>query len=176
MSLVIETSAARVRQSAPRARLSLRARGDLAWLNGALGQELPTKIGRRSAKGETETLCLGPDEWLILAPEAKAPELIAACAEVYEKIPHSLVDISAREVTYDIDGPRAPELLTIGMPRDPESIAIGEGRRTLFDGATVVLWRDGETEFRLDVWRSFAPHLQHLLEMGCRELAAEDAA
>ena len=168
-----ETSAARVQLAAPRARLSLRARGDLSPLNTALGLTLPDRIGQRSTAGEIDALCLGPDEWMLQAPEAQAESLQSACAEVYGTLPHSLVDVSGREVTFAIDGPRAVELLTLGMARDPESIAAGEGRRIAFDGVTVVLWRDGEAAFRMDIWHSFAPHVLHLLETGCRELAAE---
>ena len=89
--------------------------------------------------------------------------------------PHSLVDISAREVTLTIEGPKAAELLTLGCPRDIATIAPGEGRRTLFDGATVVLWRDAADRFRMDIWNSFAPHVAQLLQTGCKELAAEPA-
>ena len=73
------------------------------------------------------------------------------------------------------EGPKAAELLTLGCPRDIATIPPGEGRRTLFDGATVVLWRDAADRFRIDVWNSFASHIGHLLETGCKELAAEPA-
>lgn len=154
-------------------RLSLRARGDLAPLNGALGLSLPGSIGKRAAAGAVEALRLGPDEWTIHAPEADMAGLIAACAKVYAAHPHSLVDISGREVTLVIEGPHAAELLTIGCPRDPATIAPGEGRRTVFDGVSVILWRDSETRFRMDCWQSFAPFVLSLLKTGRRELAAE---
>lgn len=172
-SVQAESAAARISLAAPCARLSLRARGDLTPLNAALGLTLPAKIGKRTAAGDAQALCLGPDEWILHASEARAPGLRSACAEVYPTNPHSLVDVSGREISFVIDGPRADELLTLGCPRDIGTISVGEGRRTLFDGATVVLWRDEETRFRMDCWHSFAPHLLHLLETGCRELAAE---
>lgn len=163
----------RVSLAPPCARLSLRARGDLVPLDGALGLSLPERTGKRAAAGAVEVIRLGPDEWILHAPEAELPRLIDACAKVYAAHPHSLVDISGREVTYVIEGPAAAELLTIGCPRDPDSIAAGEGRRTVFDGVSVILWRDSATRFRLDCWQSFAPHVHSLLETGCRELAAE---
>ncbi|QEW19462.1 sarcosine oxidase, gamma subunit family [Marinibacterium anthonyi] len=168
-----ESAAARVVTAAPCARLSLRARGDLGPLETALGLTLPSRIGARAAAGETEVMCLGPDEWVLRGPEAVAPGIREACAEVYKTHPLSLVDISGRETTFVIDGPRAAELLTLGCARDIDTIAVGDGRRTAFDGATVVLWRDGDDSFRMDVWHSFATHLFHLLETGCRELAVE---
>jgi sarcosine oxidase subunit gamma len=169
--LLAGTSAAQVARSAPRARLSLRARGDLSTLDSALGLTLPRKIGTRVTEKDTEVLCLGPDEWVLLAPDA-AP-IMNACAQIYDTLPHSLVDISHREVTFEISGPRATELLTLGWPRDPASVKVNEGRRTVFDGASVVLWRDSDTRYRMDVWNSFAAHLFHFMENGCRELAAD---
>jgi sarcosine oxidase subunit gamma len=47
----------------------------------------------------------------------------------------------------------------------------GRAVRTVFDGVQVVLWRDAPDAFRLDVWRSFMPHVRALLETGRRELA-----
>lgn len=168
-----ESAVARVSITAPRARLSLRARGDLSPLESALGIGLPGKIGKRSASGDFDALCLGPDEWMLHAPQERVAGLVAACREVYATLPHSLVDVSGREITVQIDGTRATELLTLGMARDPESIAPGEGRRINFDGVTVILWRDAAEAYRMDVWHSFAPHVLELLEIGCRELAAE---
>ncbi|CAH0249440.1 Sarcosine oxidase subunit gamma [Agrobacterium fabrum] len=173
--VLAESKAARVSMLAAQARFSLRARGDLAPLDAALGMSLPDRIGARAASGEIETLRLGPDEWTILAPITETDRLVAACAGVYASHPHSLVDISGREVTLLIEGPQAAELLTLGCARDIETIAIGEGRRTIFDGVTVVLWRDAENRFRMDVWNSFVSHLGHLLETGCKELAADIA-
>ena len=163
----------RVTTAVPTGRLSLRARGDLTPLNAALGLTLPVKIGQRATAGDLQAICLGPDEWVLQTPETAMGTVQEAAAAVYGDHPHSLVDISGREVTYLIDGPRAAELMTLGCPRDIDMIGVGQGRRTVFDGATVVLWRDGEDSFRMDCWNSFAPHVLHLLETGCRELAAE---
>jgi heterotetrameric sarcosine oxidase gamma subunit len=60
--------------------------------------------------------------------------IVAACADVYRTRPHSLVDVSGRETTLVIDGPRAADLLTLGCPRDLNGIAVSEGRRTHLDG------------------------------------------
>ncbi|WP_172328463.1 sarcosine oxidase subunit gamma [Mangrovicoccus sp. HB161399] len=168
-----DTAAARVTVTAAPGRLSLRARGDLSALETALGIALPGKIGGRTQENGIEALCLGPDEWVLLTAPENVAAVAAAGASVYDAHPHSLVDISGRETTVAIDGPRAVDLMTLGLARDPATIAVGAGRRTFFDGQTVVLWRDAETKFRLDVWHSFAPHMLGLLQTGCRELAAE---
>ena len=170
---LVESPAVRVSVAAPTARFSLRACGDLTPMNEALGLTLPDRVGQRAVDHDREVICLGPDEWMLHTSEADAERLVAALGALYEDHPHSLVDVSGREVSFEIEGPRAEDLLTLGMARDPQSIAVGEGRRTCFDGRTVILWRDRETRFRLDVWCSFAPYVSQLLETGCRELAAE---
>ncbi len=169
-----EGSAVTVTLLAPVGRFSLRAREtDVPALSKAIGVDLPRRIGRRAGVGTIEALCLGPDEWQILTDEADTPRLVEDCARIYAEAPHSLTDISDREITVRIEGPKAAELLTLGCPRDIDRIAAGEGRRTLMDGASVVLLRDGAQSFRLDVWRSFVPHVIALLKTGCAELAAE---
>ncbi|MEZ5685443.1 MAG: sarcosine oxidase subunit gamma [Paracoccaceae bacterium] len=171
--VLVETSAARVVEAPAVGRLSLRARGELAPFDAAFGAALPARIGQRATSGAAEAIRLGPDEWTIIAPADQLAAIIAAFAGIYAAHPHSLVDVSGREVTYAIDGLRAADLLTLGMARDVASIPSGEGRRTVFDGVTVTLWRDGDARFRMDVWNSFAVHVLSLLVTGCRELAAE---
>lgn len=168
---LVETSAASVSAAMPCTRLSLRARGDLAPFEAALGLSLDGQIGSRSASDTLEAMRLGPDEWILHGSNGTAAA--AALAGLYDSHPHSLVDVSGREVSFVIEGPGAAELLTLGCPRDIATILPGAGRRTAFDGVTVVLWRDGEASFRMDVWNSFAPHVLDLLATGCRELAAE---
>ncbi len=157
----------------PGARFSLRARpAARAGLAAALGFDLPGRIGDRAREGAREVLCLGPDEWMITAGEDEAAAIPAAFAERYAAIPHALADISDREVSLAIRGPGTLALLAMGCPRDVARIAPGRGARTIFHGATVVLWRDAEDAVRIDVWRSFMPHLRALLETGLAELRA----
>ncbi|MCF3975032.1 sarcosine oxidase subunit gamma [Paracoccus salsus] len=160
-----------IEELAPAARFSLRVRPDgRAALAQALGLDLPGGIGDRTADGGREALCLGPDEWLILAPEA-AP-LAKAAASVYADAPHSLTEISDREITLRLSGPQVLDLLASCCPRDVEAMPEGRGCRTVYDSATVTLWRDGPTEFRMDVWRSFLPHVLGLMALTKAELQA----
>lgn len=169
-----KSSAVSVELLAPVARFSLRAgEAEHAPLSKALGVTLPTKIGQCSRQDKLEVLCLGPDEWLILAPDDQAVKITAACDAIYAKAPHSLTEISDREIALQITGSKATDLMTIGCPRDLDLLPTGEARRTVFDGVSAVLWRDGAQEYRLDLWRSFAPHVISLLKTGCGELAAE---
>jgi sarcosine oxidase subunit gamma len=171
---VAVSAAATVTPLLPKARFSLRcARADAPALAQAIGVDLPLRVGARTKSHGVEVSCLGPDEWMILTEEAAAQGVIASCAAAYQSIPHCLVEVTDREMSFGLTGPRAAEILTLGCLRDIAAIAIGDVRRTVFDGVSVILSRDDDQAFRLDVWRSFAPHVTALLATGCRELALE---
>ena len=157
---------------APVARFNLRiAPADLDAASTAFGIMLPGKVGQGAAKGERAAYCLGPDEWLLHATEADQAAIVAAFTKARATTPHSLTVISDREFTIAITGPRAQELLTIGCPLDLSRMAPGTAKRTLFDSAQVVLIRDAQDAFRIEVWRSFFPHVRELLDIATRELA-----
>ncbi|MCC6924243.1 sarcosine oxidase subunit gamma family protein [Novosphingobium sp.] len=132
---------------APLARWSLRARDPKA-LAKAIGHKVPGTIG--------ETLggmaCLGPDEWLLRLPEG-------ASIPLGEGLPLSVVDISERAVTLVLDGDRAIDALSAGCPRDLSKFPVGYATRTIFETVEIVLIRESETRWSVDVWRSFAPYL-----------------
>lgn len=146
-----------------RVRYSLRLR-DTAAAGAALGVALPERVGAIAPRGAASLMCLGPDEWLWDGPEGDRPILPA-------DLPHALVDVSDRDVTFRIAGPRAAELLSIGIARNLARLARGTGCRTTFDSAQAVLVREFEDTFTLTVWRSFVPHVAELLAIGQRELA-----
>ncbi|MCB1311296.1 MAG: sarcosine oxidase subunit gamma [Sedimentitalea sp.] len=157
----------------PVARFNLRiAPADLAAAAKAFGVDLPTRIGQGVHQGARSAWCLGPDEWLLHAPEAEQAAIVAAFDAIRPSAAHSLTVISDREVTYGLSGARATELLTTGCPIDLRRIAVGDAKRTVFDSAQVVLLRDGSQDWRLEVWRSFAPHVEALLTTAQHELAA----
>ncbi|WP_417691453.1 sarcosine oxidase subunit gamma [Roseibium sp.] len=175
---LVESAGVSIRILMPKTRLSLRARtAAVPAISRALGVAVPEKIGQRAsgegANAETEILCLGPDEWVLLTDVEQVGTITAAMDAIYKEHPHSLVDVSDREITVEIFGDNATDLLTLGWPRNPLSVPVGEARRTVFDGASVVIWHDSETSWRLNGWRSFMPHLLGLLVTGCRELSAE---
>jgi len=152
-------------------RFSLRVKPQArAALAQALGLELPLKAGACTRSEAGETLCLGLDEWLILAPQGTA--LADKARSAYASAPHSLCEVSDREITLRLSGPQVVDLLSTGCPRNVAAMAAGTAARTVFDSATVVLWRDGPTEFRMDVWRSFLPHVRGILALAEAELKA----
>ena len=115
---------------------------------------------------------LGPDEWLLLAPEAARAEVHAAVsiARGAEPASLSLVDISHRQVGFDIMGPGAVEGLSVGCPLDLDGAAfpVGMCARTVLAKAEIVLWRRAPDTFRLAVARSFAPYVAAFLTEAVR--------
>lgn len=144
----------------------------LAAASDAFGVALPSVIGQGARDGARRALCLGPDEWVLSATGTDRDAITAAFARFYAELPHSLVEISDREIAVTLQGAPAVTLLTVGCPVDVESFAVGTGARTIFDGVQVVLYRDGPDRFTLEVWRSFLPHVLDLLGTANRELAA----
>ncbi|MDD9716635.1 sarcosine oxidase subunit gamma family protein [Dinoroseobacter sp. PD6] len=156
----------------PVARFNLRiAPADVAQASAAFGLTLPTKIGQGARSGDRAAYCIGPDEWLLHAAEADQQAVVSAFGKARADTPHSLVVISDREMTLSITGPAALDLLSVGCPLELSRLPVGGAKRTVFDYAQVTLIRDGEDAFRLEVWRSFFPHVHGLLEIATRELA-----
>ncbi len=154
------------------ARFTLRiAADDRAAASECFGTELPAVIGEANGKDGRRAVCLGPDEWLLHADVAHAPAISEAFATLYDQTPHSLVDISDREIGLSVTGAQAATLLSAGCPIDLRDIAIGAARRTVLDGVSVIIHRDSDTDFQLDIWRSFLPHVWDLLNVVNRELA-----
>ena len=64
-----------VRDCTPRWSLRV-APADAAAMGTVLGVELPLRIGAVGSEGPRSALCLGPDDWLLIAPEL--PDLSVA--------------------------------------------------------------------------------------------------
>ena len=155
--------------ASPAARFVLRGRPQaLSAAETVLGLSLPREACRSASAGERHALWLGPDEWLLLAPEGEAEGLAAALEAAMAGLPHALVEVSQRQTGVLLSGPRAVDLLNVGCPLDldPAAFPVGMCSRTLVAKAEVVLWRTGPEAFHVEVWRSFAAYLWGLLQAG----------
>ncbi|WP_109317281.1 sarcosine oxidase subunit gamma [Pseudovibrio ascidiaceicola] len=151
-------------------RFSLRCkRENTVAMSKALGFELPSSISQTAQSGNRSVLKLGPDEWMLTCPMEERSAIEKAFAAIYPDAVHSLTDISSREVSIRISGPEAEELLTTSCPRDLAVLKSGRGVRTIFDSVQVILTREDNNQFRLDVWRSFVPHVMGLLTVAVAE-------
>lgn len=131
----------------------------------SFGVALPTTPMRAHVEGARAALWLGPDEWLLLAPELDGATVGATLAETLAGQPASLVDVGHRQVGLVVAGPRAAELLNAGCPLDldPAAFPIGMCTRTILAKVEIILWRTADDTFRIEVARSFAPYVVELL-------------
>ena len=135
----------------------------------ALGMEIPAQACRATVMGERAALWLGPDEWLLLAPTEQSG-LATRIERALADLPHSLVDVSHRQVGLLVSGDAATLLLASGCPLDlaPAAFPVGMCTRTMLAKAEVVLWRLASDAFRIEVWRSFAPYVSQYLGEAAR--------
>ncbi len=132
--------------AAPRyARFSLRAR-QASDLERLLGRPVPTKIGAT----DQGVLCLGPDEWLMLAPANTA-------FTPAEGTGVAVTEVSDRNIAVILEGPRAADLLAAGCPLDFDAFDVGRATRTIYETVEIIVLREAADRFHVEVWRSFAP-------------------
>jgi sarcosine oxidase, subunit gamma len=136
----------------------------------AFGVELPSRLGPAGESEGRAALWLGPDEWLLIADGADAADIGAMLESVLEGTAHSLVDVSHRQIGLIARGAAAARILNAGCPLDLDlkAFPVGFATRTLFDKVEIVLWRRDETNFRIEIWRSFAPFLAGSLAEAAR--------
>jgi sarcosine oxidase, subunit gamma len=136
----------------------------------ALAVDVPQQACRAASAGTRSCLWLGPDEWLVLAPATDGAALAAALAQALKDLPHSLVDVSHRQVALALTGQSAALLLAAGCPLDLDARAfpVGMCTRTMLAKAEIVLWRQASERFRLEVWRSYASYVTQYLAEAAR--------
>ena len=131
----------------------------------AAGVGIPVEACRAMTHESRAALWLGPDEWLLLAPEAQGAELAERLAAALAGLPHSLVDVGHRQSGCELRGPQAATLLAAGCPLDLDArmFPVGMCTRTVLAKAEVVLWRTATEMFRLEVARSFVAYVAEFL-------------
>jgi sarcosine oxidase subunit gamma len=148
--------------------VAVRAAAASAW--GVAFAEEPCRS--RSA-GSRATLWMGPDEYLLLdlAPAEAPGASIDRLERAIGAAGHALVDISQRQLAFEVAGPDATLILNGGCPLDLDAarFPVGMCTRTLFAKADILLWRTDTDTFHLEVWRSFRDYLTAVL----REIATE---
>jgi sarcosine oxidase, subunit gamma len=141
----------------------------------AAGFSIPIEPCRAKVHDERAALWLGPDEWLLIAPEHEGAALASSLANALGGVPHSLVDVSHRQAACELRGPHAVTLLAAGCPLDLDERAfpVGMCTRTVLAKAEVVLWRTGVESFRLEVARSFVAYVSEFLAEAARSSLME---
>jgi sarcosine oxidase subunit gamma len=127
-----------------------------------LGVPVPAP-NRVATAGERAILWLGPDEYLVVAPDGDP---------VAELTAESVVDVSANRTTIELSGPHARDVLEQGMSIDLHARVFGPGQcaQTLLARAQVILRQvDAEPTYHVLVRGSFAPYLADWLVDAAKE-------
>lgn len=164
--------AAEMRPAPAAAKFIFRGRQEAIGAAGAaFGVTLPQTACRAETAGARSALWLGPDEWLLIAPEADAAAIADDFATALSGLPHALVDVGHRNAGFKIAGKQAAAVLNCGCPLDLDigAFPIGMCTRTVLAKAEIALWRTAPETFRIEVWRSFAAYVWGLLDEARRE-------
>lgn len=153
-------------------RFNLRTRtNSLAAVSEAFAIALPDRMGDTSNNDGRCAICVGPDEWLISVAMEEGGAICKSADDVAVRVPLSLVEITDRECALRLDGPKAAYILKAACPIDVAAMQVGSAKRTLFDQADVLILRESEAAFRIQMLRSWAVHVCSLLAIVSREVA-----
>jgi sarcosine oxidase subunit gamma len=105
------------------------------------GVPLPMQPNRVASMRELRTLWLGPDEWLVTAPEGLAPDLAGRLARALAGRHATVTDLSSSRTIIEIAGPRSRTLLEKGCGLDlhPRAFFPGRCAQTVFAKLPVII-------------------------------------
>ena len=137
----------------------------MAAAGAAIGVQISNTALCSACAGQRAALWVGPDERLLLTSVPDGDTMTEQLSAALTDLAHSLVDVSHRQVAFEITGPQARDLLNAGCPLDlhPASFPVGMCTRTLLGKCDIVLWRKGAGTFHVEVWRSFADYASRFL-------------
>lgn len=151
----------------PCARFKLRVREeDVARMPTAAGFRLDIPINSFARRGERISARLGPNEWLLTAPEQDGENAAREVEQALSPVFHVLVDIGHRHVALQLEGPEAANVLNAGCALDlhAKHFPTGMATRTLLGKAEIILLRESDgPSFRVECWRSFARYVHAFL-------------
>jgi sarcosine oxidase subunit gamma len=141
----------------------------------ALGCDLPVAANTWNNGPDCAALWLGPDEWLVVAPDGRNETLYTALRAGLGVVHHSVTDISANRTIIEISGEHARLVLAKGCPLDLHGSAFAPPQcaQTLLAKAQMILQCvDARPTFRIFVRLSFAPYVAEWLTDAAMELVA----
>jgi sarcosine oxidase, subunit gamma len=141
---------------------------------------LPERCGEVRGTERVSVLWLGPQEFLVVAPEdahdSLGGDLIGSLKSALGVGAGQVVDLSANRTTFELNGPRARAVLEKGCALDlhPRTLKPGTALNTEVGNIPVVLFKTGEESFRLFPRASFADYLGRWLLDAMREFASPE--
>jgi len=146
----------------------------------ATGTVLPLEPNRWTGDGNRAVFWLGPDEWLLVAPDGKAKTIEEAVrAARPDESWLSIVDVSHNYTCLLLSGPCVRYLLAKGCPLDlhPRTFGPGDCAQTILAKSRVFLRAlDDVNSFELWIRNSFARYTVRWLLDACAEFRGAQAA
>ncbi|HZP08599.1 sarcosine oxidase subunit gamma [Methyloceanibacter sp.] len=139
--------------------------GDLVFSTAvkvATGVDLPVEANTVSAADDIRILWLGPNEWWVVADDAKREELIERLRQSFAGQHTAVTDVSESRTVITIAGPAARDVLARGISLDLHPRAFGPGQcaQTGMAKANIVLHQVGnEPSYEIYILKSFADYL-----------------
>ncbi|MFQ5970978.1 MAG: sarcosine oxidase subunit gamma [Alphaproteobacteria bacterium] len=126
----------------------------------ATGCELPREPNTTATAGALSALWLGPDEWLLVAPDGGLAGIETAMREALAGRHHAITDVSAERTVLELAGDMAREVLAKGLSLDLDRLDPGTCAETALARAQIILHpRDARPTYHIYVRNSFAGYL-----------------
>jgi sarcosine oxidase subunit gamma len=110
-----------------------------------------------------DVLWLGPDEWLIVGEGRTESSIVSALTEALAGDHHSIVDVSANRIVFDLTDGLDALAAGCGLDLDPRRWRPGMCAQTVLGGAQVILHQRDERTTRVFVRPSFADYFARRL-------------
>ena len=126
-----------------------------------LGVEWPVRMGT-VATGRADVACVGPTEWLVIAPDERdSTLLLRPLTDAFADSPFRATDLSSALVRIRLEGESVRTVLSQGCGVDfhPERFPPGQSARTRFAGMAVVVRCIEVSSFECIVARSYQDYL-----------------
>ncbi len=143
-----------------------------------LGLELPTDVNTVSGRIDgIYTLCLGPDEWLIVTPSNKEQNLYSELTQALEQLHTSINLVGESRTVIRLSGLHARNVLAKGCSVDlhPRVFKPGQCAQTILGRSDITVHQVADESgtnaatYDIIVFRSFAEYVWTWLEDAARE-------
>lgn len=172
----VEGARVSLRVCEPRGQLVVRgAAASTAFVDGVravTGLAPPSSPLASAGAGEFDCLWMGPDEWLLVMPEGRQADVMAALHRQLADEHHAVADVSSSRMVISLAGEAAREVLMKGCSLDLHARAFVAGRvdqSSLARCHVMLHLLDDTPRFEVYVHRSFAGYCWRWMVDAARE-------